>query len=225
MTRKRRKTDPCPCGSGKMYKHCCLPVKEAAQEAARQAALTPLQKIFLAIDRGYKDKSAACEHWLPAWEGLQALLTPEMRTLDAADRDLRLSEFVLTWTTDLAMELNNAAIDDPAFAEKGIAYHRQFLAQFTEEDQKVRDQHQADLALQLARAGRTAEAEGLCRELIEKAPDRSLGYIFLRSVFQCSSGASSQPSSPGGGPRPPRHGRLGLGPGASHGGPSPKTGP
>lgn len=31
------RNDPCPCGSGKKHKRCCLPRQEAAQEAARQA--------------------------------------------------------------------------------------------------------------------------------------------------------------------------------------------
>ncbi len=32
------RNEPCPCGSGKKYKHCCLPKDEQAQAAARAAA-------------------------------------------------------------------------------------------------------------------------------------------------------------------------------------------
>ena len=31
------RNDPCPCGSGKKYKRCCLPVHQAEQAAARTA--------------------------------------------------------------------------------------------------------------------------------------------------------------------------------------------
>ena len=40
MTEKPGRNDPCPCTSGKKYKHCCLPTDEAtARERGRQQAL------------------------------------------------------------------------------------------------------------------------------------------------------------------------------------------
>ena len=35
---KTGRNDPCPCGSGKKYKHCCLQMDEQAEAAARAAA-------------------------------------------------------------------------------------------------------------------------------------------------------------------------------------------
>lgn len=35
---KTGRNDPCPCGSGKKYKRCCLEKDEAAASAAREAA-------------------------------------------------------------------------------------------------------------------------------------------------------------------------------------------
>ena len=40
MSNKPGRNDPCPCGSGKKYKRCCLPIDQAAgRERARQQAL------------------------------------------------------------------------------------------------------------------------------------------------------------------------------------------
>jgi len=35
---KPGRNDPCPCGSGQKYKHCCLPKDQAAESAALNAA-------------------------------------------------------------------------------------------------------------------------------------------------------------------------------------------
>jgi len=40
---KTGRNDPCPCGSGKKYKRCCLDKDEAAALAARRAELAALQ--------------------------------------------------------------------------------------------------------------------------------------------------------------------------------------
>jgi tetratricopeptide (TPR) repeat protein len=48
------RNDPCPCGSGKKYKRCCLEKDEAAERAARAAA-TPSPNVAVKI----ADKLAA----------------------------------------------------------------------------------------------------------------------------------------------------------------------
>lgn len=39
MSNKPGRNDPCPCGSGKKYKRCCLPTDEAAARERAQQAL------------------------------------------------------------------------------------------------------------------------------------------------------------------------------------------
>lgn len=46
MTKKIGRNDPCPCGSGKKYKHCCMWTDEAKGSSAR-AGRTPLQSSSL----------------------------------------------------------------------------------------------------------------------------------------------------------------------------------
>jgi hypothetical protein len=40
---KTSRNDPCPCGSGRKYKHCCLQKDEAAASAARASAQQEVQ--------------------------------------------------------------------------------------------------------------------------------------------------------------------------------------
>ena len=37
------RNEPCPCGSGRKYKHCCLPEHEAQQETERDLGPVPLR--------------------------------------------------------------------------------------------------------------------------------------------------------------------------------------
>lgn len=77
---KRRKTkvgrnDPCPCGSGRKHKHCCLATVQRAPQytvADRQSALTKLLNVSeVALVR--EDDAAITEFWdpVPDYEGLE----------------------------------------------------------------------------------------------------------------------------------------------------------
>jgi hypothetical protein len=78
---------------------------------------------------------------------------------------------------DLAFELHNAGLDNPAYAEKRLAYVRAFLSRFPKED--------ADRYLEFRRAegealwalGRVAEAEAVYQALTEKLSDMAWGSI------------------------------------------------
>ncbi|MGH8803095.1 MAG: SEC-C metal-binding domain-containing protein [Casimicrobiaceae bacterium] len=50
MANKARRNDPCPCGSGRKYKHCCLPKDQAAQSTALAASATLATAEQRAID-------------------------------------------------------------------------------------------------------------------------------------------------------------------------------
>ena len=56
---KTGRNDPCPCGSGKKYKHCCLKKDEAAEyealAAGSQAAHTDLMKLIGRLAAQYDD--------------------------------------------------------------------------------------------------------------------------------------------------------------------------
>jgi len=78
------RNDPCPCGSGKKYKKCCLPKERAAgrpQPRASQPFDSPLAEglpegLPLLVDAGTGDPvSLITDHWeVRDWEALAAVL-------------------------------------------------------------------------------------------------------------------------------------------------------
>ena len=77
---KPGRNDPCPCGSGKKYKHCCLDKDRAAelasavaQRVALQAQQATQKANQVALQKGYQ------EEWQESLVALQ-----EARALDAA---------------------------------------------------------------------------------------------------------------------------------------------
>jgi len=87
------RNDPCPCGSGKKYKHCHLPVEEAAQAEQlrlRRAVDTLLPKMITAA-RAHA--TAVPEAFSRFWNGKYSL--DQLEELD--DLEGRGAERFLTW--------------------------------------------------------------------------------------------------------------------------------
>ncbi len=87
------RNDPCPCGSGKKYKHCHLPIEEAAQAEQlrlRRAVDTLVPKIAAAAEEQTEAIPAAYQRF---WDGKYTL--EQMAELD--DLEGRGAERFLTW--------------------------------------------------------------------------------------------------------------------------------
>jgi len=114
---KTGRNDPCPCGSGKKYKKCCLAKDEALR---RERALDPGEKEPVPlieetemppaqlIDAGYrsleKKKDMACGLWFLAWRKLKPFI--EETGVTSAEQLDRLYERPLSqWFRDLEREM------------------------------------------------------------------------------------------------------------------------
>ena len=87
------RNDPCPCGSGKKYKHCHLPIEEAAradQLRLRRSVDTLMPKILTAAQGQVEDIPAALERF---WNGKYTV--EQMDELD--EQEGRGAERFLTW--------------------------------------------------------------------------------------------------------------------------------
>ena len=56
------RNDPCPCGSGKKYKHCCRDKDEAAERAAFAAARAAAAAEYQERQARLKERQARLEH-------------------------------------------------------------------------------------------------------------------------------------------------------------------
>jgi hypothetical protein len=186
--RRASRNDPCPCGSGRKHKHCCLK-RNAAVAAAVAAGCVPpdptlLESMMVGLDSGREGKDAlACTILDGCWQLIREHLTPEMTSLDALDR------FAAgrCCPDDLAYEfmagLENAATRDPAFGVMGVAFCEFFLGQFVDEDEYNRANTRATLGLCHFCAGDAARGEALLRDLINEDPRACIGYAYLADAL------------------------------------------
>lgn len=56
------RNDPCPCGSGKKYKHCCMAKEQAAEHAAFVAARAAAAAEYQERQTRLKERQAQLEH-------------------------------------------------------------------------------------------------------------------------------------------------------------------
>lgn len=59
---KTGRNSPCPCGSGKKYKHCCRDKDEAAEHAAFAAARAAAAAEYQERQARFKERQASLEH-------------------------------------------------------------------------------------------------------------------------------------------------------------------
>ena len=125
----------------------------------------------------------ACDRWWPAWEALRDRLEPTMRSCDQAEPLLRGTQAIYNWVQDFAMELNNAALDEPRFAPLGEQLCRDVLEQFTDDADLFELNFRADLGEFLFLDDRAEEGEAVFAALIADHPDQPTGYARLSSIL------------------------------------------
>jgi hypothetical protein len=184
------RNQPCPCGSGKKYKKCCLgkgaPPHPAFGDAQPVGRSDPVLERW--IQQGYEAMMAgqsiqACDRWMEIWKTIHPRLRPEMRTCDSTTVVFPATQPLHDWLQDFALELANAAIDEPRYAQTGIELCERVLAQFPDERELFRLNFRADLGQFYFMARRNEQGDRVLQDLIRDHPDRALGYVRLASIL------------------------------------------
>lgn len=177
--RKIGRNEPCPCGSGKKYKKCCID-KEIQKDKIN--IFKPLHKIDLIIEEGnallIKEKTKeACLTWEKAWEEVKKVLTSEIRSVSELDRFIGSDGGVFNWCQDYEMQLGNAGFEDPSFFEKRITYCRDFVELLPESDSLIIENMRRAEAESYFALGKTDEGEKAFKALIKDFPNSAWVYI------------------------------------------------
>ena len=158
------RNDPCPCGSGKKFKNCCL--------GKSVAGAAP-------VLRAPRDHGSYAE----IWSRLRGHLTPDVTTLD----DIRTIDGGVMDPYGLVFEyveaLENAAREEPGAAADGVEFCSFVLQQFRGEDDQFRENLRAYLGSFHYLAGEPARGEEVLRGLIADRPHRSIGYAYLADAL------------------------------------------
>jgi SEC-C motif len=159
-TGKIGRNDPCPCGSGKKYKKCCLDKDEAARRAALAAPVAPQRVAPLA-------KAAAKQ--TPSPGGRPQDKTPEPLSPEEQ------------WWDDLYTELTTSRD-----GETRIALARRALAEGPPPESDVLLEVLAQAVISLGKAGRHAESMELLEAAAARFPEasRELEQYFERMRFE-----------------------------------------
>ncbi|AEG15629.1 SEC-C metal-binding domain-containing protein [Desulfofundulus sp. TPOSR] len=246
------RNDPCPCGSGKKYKKCCLLVerrKPWSLEEVRSLStkeivsrlgtmgihiteenfLREVENFYSAYDlsekwwktshvtargfdrdfpwmaavvlwerlaphiinseklndmmqEGYRlcsegKEDEGCRIWLEVWEHLKKRFTPEMKSINDAEKVFSGLQNLFNWCQDLEMELGNAGLKEPSFYEKRIEYCREFCRLFPETDRLIIENMKRAEAESYFTLGMVEEGDRAFRDLVEEFPDSAWVYI------------------------------------------------
>ena len=184
---KVQRNDPCPCGSGKKFKHCCLGRGPATATVTSTAVAADRDLTNLIVDGlvygSEGQEPVSCRVLTAVWSVLRARLTPVMRTLRSLDAVAPESGCPEDFVFEYLMHLGNVATEDPEYAAIGIEFCEFFLAQFTDEIPLHLENVRGALGQFHFRAGDPERGEAVLRALITDLPRRTIGYAFLADAL------------------------------------------
>lgn len=183
---------PCPCGSGKKYKKCCLGTSRHPHSAFGKAlpvgTASDAQMLDRRMQQGYRfmmtgQTAQACDRWTEVWEIIRPRLRPEMRTCESTTVVFDGSQPLHDWLQDFALELYNAALDDARCVDTGIQLCEKVISQFPDETELFRLNFRADLGQFYYMAKRDEQGERVLLDMIRDYPDHAAGYARLADIL------------------------------------------
>lgn len=129
----------------------------------------------------------ACRHWLGAWQLVKQVKTRQMG--DPEDFNYTYFHYLMhsikDWTSELAWQLHNAGLEDPANHEFRILYVDDYFQYFpdTVEQDHIAVNFLRSKAEALWALGRKEEAEAEFASIIKKYRDNAWGYIGWSDLY------------------------------------------
>ncbi|MDA3896513.1 MAG: SEC-C metal-binding domain-containing protein [Desulfobacteraceae bacterium] len=139
------------------------------------------------MENGYKqldeDRFDACRIWMRVWETFKNDYDLASNSIKNIEAQFNGSQSFFNWCQDFEMELINASIDSKEYADIGVAYLKDFIACFADEDDMFINQFKSSLGEFYCRSGDQAAGEEMMSELIRQYPDKAFGYIGMEIAF------------------------------------------
>lgn len=125
----------------------------------------------------------ACDVWLKVWDALKYRFKPEYTKLEYYDEQYKGSFFVSNFCQDLENELQNAGLEDKSYFEKRIAYCREFLRYFPDEEELIVHNTRRAIAESYAGLGNYEQAELECKKLVQDYPANPWAYVTWGDMY------------------------------------------
>ncbi len=182
---------PCPCGSGKKYKKCCLGKSDALVIRKRDELDVLMQEGYSLLQKNKIDK--ACNVWLELWSKLKIRFQPEFKNVKEAETIFSGEEFIYNWCQDLEAELGNAALDAQLYYQRRIDYCNDFCSIFPESDRLLMHNMKRAIAESHFALGDISKGDECFKALIEEYPTNIWGYIGWGDMYFWSMKKDTKP--------------------------------
>ncbi len=158
------RNDPCPCGSGKKYKKCCIdkPLVSKADgtvtvmDDQTLQAKTNLEQGYGCFYSGKEEE--ALQYWQPLWDDYvkDELLSTPLKDFDA---HVPSHEFMANWFIEYPMVLQNKIRGDAGCGEQLLQYCDSMLKNGKGIGPELKEQIELARAAALSSLGRSEEAD------------------------------------------------------------------
>jgi tetratricopeptide (TPR) repeat protein len=191
------RNDPCPCGSGKKFKKCCLEKHESESRLTKKPDAGSMAghvtgpvvtsgvglEIEKTIEAGYMLMSSgqsveACRKWDLAWQTIKEEITDDSRDVHTLEDKLQLVYGTLfNYCQEYGMELGNAGIEDPSFHQQRVEYCSEFLRLLPDSDPDILENMGRSLAEGYCGVGKPDEAARVFEQLVTDFPQSAWAHI------------------------------------------------
>lgn len=193
-TPKVGRNDPCPCGSRKKFKKCCLgnPVVENLESVSvlnrpirpeHVCANDWMEAGYILREQHLRRDAQRC--WTCCWEELQALLPDRLPSPSAAEETGAFvgCDFLVNWIQDFQDLLEESSEHSLHSVEYGLQFCDEVLERFPMMDDLMQRNTEVMRARLLGLAGRGREALRAMEDMIEVSPDMAQGYVALADIL------------------------------------------
>lgn len=176
------RNEPCPCGSGKKYKKCCIATGYVRNEAEPETGPKNRTDEWIMAGEYYAENHAqrnALICWEKAWPGVRdaipaAITDPDA---DACNGLFNGFDFLSNWLQDIETIIDRESADSVPSIQFGMEYYPAVLERFPSMNPQLVRNFGASLARLECACGRSAAAFERLQRMIETYPTDVQGYV------------------------------------------------
>ena len=184
------RNEPCPCGSGKKYKKCCIDQKVDPEVLGTLSSAAPLNLADEWIAAGYyylkenwRYKALTC--WWHGWQEAEKILPATIQDPDTEECNNFFSscDFFSNWLVDYLTLLEENLERDPVAVQNGLLFCQEAVARFPDMSCSLTNSFVEITSYLLLALGKAEQAFALLERLIEQYPKAAQGYVVLAATL------------------------------------------
>jgi tetratricopeptide (TPR) repeat protein len=182
---KTGRNEPCPCGSGKKYKKCCLDKGDLTQFHFTAIDRDIIQSAFFTGYQAAEDNHSihACKEWVNVWEIIKKNKPLWVDDISELDERHSFSQLFFNWVSDFETELQNAGRENPAWWEYLIQYCSEFCQLFPKSNRSHIENFKRTKAETYFALGQVENGESCFMQITKEHPDATWVYIGWADVY------------------------------------------